>query len=92
MKAEVYTWRVSTELKTGLEQEARRRRISLSAALDLAAREWLKTSGVGDDDEQQRRLHQAASKCLGVVAGGDARRSEDARQAVRKRLRRKHER
>ena len=41
MKTEVYSWRVSADLKTGLEREARRRKISLSAALDLAAQEWL---------------------------------------------------
>ena len=29
MKTEVYSWRVSTELKTGLEREARRRNIEL---------------------------------------------------------------
>lgn len=91
MKTEVYSWRVSTDLKTGLEREARRRKISLSGVLDLAAREWLKNSGAGDEgEEQQRRLHQAASKCLGTFAGDDARRSEDVRRAVRRRLRRNY--
>ena len=42
MKTEVYSWRVATDIKTGLEREARRRRISLAAVLDLAAEEWLK--------------------------------------------------
>ena len=50
MKTEVYSWRVSTDLKTGLEREARRRKISLAKALDLAAEEWLKKSGADDDD------------------------------------------
>lgn len=90
MKTEVYSWRVSTDLKTGLELEARRRKISLSAVLDLAAQEWLMKSGAGDGDEQQRRLHQAASVCFGTLARGDARRSESVRQAVRQRLRRRH--
>ena len=49
MKSEVYSWRVSTELKSGLEREARRRKISVSAVLDLAAREWLKTGGADID-------------------------------------------
>jgi hypothetical protein len=91
MKTEVYSWRVSPDLKTGLEREARRRKMSLSAVLDLAAQDWLKKSDTdGDDDEKQRSLHQAASECFGIFAGGDARRSEDVRQTVRQRLRRRH--
>lgn len=96
MKTEVYSWRVSTDLKTGLEREARRRKLSVSAVLDLAAREWLNNTGAGEergeDDAEQRRLHQAASKCLGAFAGGDAGRSENVRRTVRRRLRGKHER
>jgi hypothetical protein len=89
MKTEVYSWRVSTELKTGLEREARRRRVSLSAALDLAAQEWLAKSGDGGD-EDQKRLQRAAAACFGAFAGGDNRRSEHVRVAVRQRLRRRH--
>ena len=93
MKTEVYSWRVSTELKTGLEREARRRKTSLSAVLDLAAQEWLTKAGAGNEsDEEQRRLRQAASECFGAFASGDSRRSQSVRQAVRQRLRRRHER
>jgi hypothetical protein len=91
MKTEVYSWRVSMDVKTGLEREARRRKISLSAVLDLAAEEWLKKSTAGDDDEQeQRRLHRAALKCFGSLAGGDPLRSQNAGQAVRQRLRQRY--
>jgi hypothetical protein len=91
MKTEVYSWRVSTELKTDLEREARRRKISLAKALDLAAEEWLKNGGTGqDDDREQKRLHEAASKCFGVITGGDPHRSENVRQIVRERLRRRY--
>jgi hypothetical protein len=91
MKTEVYSWRVSTELKTGLEREARRRKISLSAALDLAAQEWLKNGGADkDDDQEQKRLHEAAAKCFGVLTGGDPHRSENVRKLVRERLRRRY--
>ncbi len=93
MKAEVYSWRVSTDLKTGLEREARRRKLSVSAVLDLAAREWLKSTDAGSEsEEEQRRLHRAASKFLGAFAGGDAHRTESVRRAVRQRLRGKHDR
>ena len=93
MKNEVYSWRVSTDLKTGLEREARRRKLSLSAVLDLAARDWLSKGGVEiDSDEEQLRLRKAASKCFGAVASGNAHRSENARQAVLQRLRGRNDR
>ena len=93
MKTEVYSWRLSTDLKMGLEREARRRKTSLSSVLDLAARDLLSKAGAEiDGDEEQLRLRKAASKCFGTFAGGDARRSENARQAVRQRLRQRNDR
>jgi hypothetical protein len=89
MKTEVYSWRVSPDIKTRLEREARRRKISLSAALDLAAREWLlKTSMANEDGAGQYRLKKAASRWFGTLASGDAQRSEKVSQTVRQRLRR----
>jgi hypothetical protein len=89
MKTEVYSWRVSSNLKADLEREARRRKISVSAALDLAARDWLDKRDPGNEgQEEQLRLREAASKYLGALAGGDPLRSENASQAVRQRLRR----
>jgi len=91
MKTEVYSWRVSSDVKTSLEREARRRKISMSAALDSAAREWLLKSGVSNEgNEEQRRLQEAASRWLGTLASGNARRSETAAQNVRDRLRRRY--
>lgn len=91
MKAELYSWRVSSDLKTGIEREARRRKISVSAALDLAAREWLeKSSADKDGEEEQRRLRKAASRFVGALASGDRHRSEDVSQTVRERLKRRY--
>jgi hypothetical protein len=91
MKTEVYSWRLSTDVKTELEREARRRNISLSAALDLAACEWLrKRSAENNRDEEQTRLQKAASKCFGAFEGGSANRAENARGEVRRRLRQPH--
>jgi hypothetical protein len=90
VKTEVYSWRVSTELKTVLEREARRRKISLAKALDLAAEEWLKKGDTGKDDAvEQRRLHAAAAKTFGTIEGhpDDA---ENAREIVRQRIRQRH--
>jgi hypothetical protein len=91
MGSEVYSWRVSTELKSDLEREAALRKTSVSAVLNLAVREWLKKSAMSvDEDAQQQALHEAASKCLGTMAGRDSRRAENASRIVRERLRRRH--
>jgi len=89
MKTEVYSWRVSSDVKTSLEREARRRKISVSAALDAAARQWLlKSDASHEGDDEQRRLHKAAAKWLGSLASGDPKRSETAARTVKDRLRR----
>lgn len=90
MKTEVYSWRVSTELKTGLEREAKQRKVSLSAVLDLAARDWLAKNRADEDEEEQRRLHAAAAKSFGTISGPGGRRSERVRELVRERLPQRH--
>jgi hypothetical protein len=91
MKTEVYSWRVSTELKTGLEREARRRKISLAKALDLAAEEWLKKNGADSGDErEQKRLHDAAAKFFGVLSLGGDHTAEGVRKVMRERVRRRY--
>ncbi|HTW64707.1 MAG TPA: ribbon-helix-helix protein, CopG family [Bryobacteraceae bacterium] len=91
MKTEVYSWRVSAELKTGLEREARRRKTSLSAVLEAAAQEWLKKNGADRDDErEQKRLHEAASKFVGAISSGEFHPSTKVREVVRERLRRRY--
>jgi len=92
VKSQVYSWRVSADIKSGLEREARRRKMSVSAVLDLAAREWLGHNAPADEEEEQRRLQTAALKCFGAFAGGDGHRSENARRSVRRRLQRLHDR
>ena len=91
MKTEVYSWRVSSDVKTSLEREARRRKISMAAALDAAAREWLQKSVMRNEgDEEQRHLRKAASKWFGKLSSGNAQRSETATERVRDRLRRRY--
>ncbi len=91
MKTQIYSWRLSADLKTDLAQEARRRKVSLSAVLDLAARDFLNKNGAKPDDEQeQKRLHTAASKCFGALASGDPHRSEKVSEIMRHRLRKQH--
>jgi len=90
MKTEVYSWRLSADLKSDLEREARRRKMSLSCVLDLAAQEWLKKSGRSDDDSEQKRLHRATAATVGTIESGDANRSENAGRRVREILQRRY--
>ena len=72
MKTEVYSWRVSFDLKAGLEREARRRKVSVSAVLTIAARDLLEKGGSECGSEhEQRRLRAAASKWIGTLSAGD---------------------
>jgi hypothetical protein len=91
MKTEVYSWRVSSDLKTGLEREARRRKIPVSAVLAIAARDLLDRSGSErEGNDEQKRLRAAASKWIGALSGRDPRRSQNGSAMVRQRLRRRY--
>ncbi len=87
-KSEVYSWRVSPQTKVALEVEARREGRSVAALLDRMASEWLtaRRRRAALDDGEQARLHTAAEKVLGKIAGGDSRRAERAQTAIRTRL------
>jgi hypothetical protein len=91
MKSEVYSWRLSPELKADLERAARKRKIRVSDVLDLAAREWLaKNARDLADDEEQKRLHALVKRYIGVVATGNPQRAATAAATMRKNLRRQY--
>jgi len=92
MKTAVYSWRVSEDVKSALEDEARRENISVAALLDRIARRWIKEREAErvDDEAEQARLHAAAAKFLGAISGGDPHRAESVRERVRERLNRKY--
>lgn len=91
MKNEVYSWRLSGELKSDLERKARLRKVPVSAVLETAVRDWLKNSDTEvPEDEKQRSLQAAAANCFGSLASGNSRRAETARDVLRKRLRQRH--
>lgn len=80
MKTEVYSWRVSSNLKLELARFARRRKVPISTLLEMALREWLaKNAGDIADDEDQKRLHAVAERYFAVVRGRDPRRPERVR-------------
>jgi hypothetical protein len=88
VKTEIYTWRVSTAVKTRLEEAARVRRRSVAELLDELVTEGLDITDRDSaaDVERQHRLHRRAGRFLGCIAGGHARRSEHVRELVRSRL------
>src|SRR2546426_822980 len=88
-KTDVYSWRISSELKQRLEREARREGASLAGLLDRMAQEWIQTRARGADEAVQARLHHDVQKFLGAISGRDPGRAELARSAVRERLRRR---
>ena len=87
----MYSWRLSEDLKSDLEREARLRKVSVAAILELAVRDWLDERGADTTgDEEQARLQQAATSCLGAFAGRNSRRAETVRETVRGRLGRRY--
>jgi hypothetical protein len=93
MKTEVYSWRVSADLKEALEGEARRENISLAALLDRMARKWVKDHETErlEDEAEQRRLHAEASKFAGAIQlGGGPYTNEVVRKRVRENLTQKY--
>jgi hypothetical protein len=87
-KTEVYSWRLSPRTKEELERAARQENLSVGSLLDSIVGEWMRAekSVNGADENQQKQLHAAAARTIGVLHGGNPRRSEQARQALRARL------
>jgi hypothetical protein len=89
-KNEIYTWRLSSELKAVLEEAARDEGTSLAEILDRAVTQWLTEHGGRNSDEQtQQRLHAAASATFGKIHGGDPLRSTTVRQQIRAKMQQK---
>jgi hypothetical protein len=92
MRSEVYSWRLSQDLKDDLEQAARREGVSLSRLLERIARDWLKARGAaaGDDEAEQERLRAVAMQFAGTIRGGDPDRAAEAGKRVHELLARKY--
>jgi len=89
-KEEVYSWRLSAETKTALEERARQNQSSVSELLNRIVGEWLiRQRQTNKDEGEQQRLHQAALKTVGAFEGNDAERAANAKGLVRNRLAKK---
>lgn len=92
-KSEVYSWRLSPHLKGMLEELARGSGQSMGTLLEGIVSEWIdrsKRKGPRDEEEEMERVRSSALRYVGAIAGGNRRRAEDARQAIRARLRSRH--
>jgi hypothetical protein len=91
MKSEVYSWRLSSGLKSDLERAGRQRKLRLAAVLEIAAREWLARNAADvAADEEQKRIHSAAAPFIGALSGTNPQRAETASRLIRDRLRRRY--
>jgi hypothetical protein len=89
METEVYSWRVSTELKSALERTARERNTTVAEALRQASTEWIGQGEASSDEEaEQRRLHLAAERFIGSLTGLAP--STKASQSIEEKLRRRN--
>jgi hypothetical protein len=88
-KSEVYSWRLSRETKALLADEARRQHTSLAGVLEQIVREWRsRREKPGNDAAEQARLHRAAEKSFGQIAGRSPYSAARTREVIRRRLRR----
>jgi len=81
-KNEVYSWRVSAETKSRLEDEARRMNASVGELLEQIVEDWL-AKLPAKDASRQRALHAAASRFVGAIQGSDPSRAERASELAR---------
>jgi hypothetical protein len=93
MKTEVYSWRLSADLKEALEAEARRRSVSVSALLDKIARQWIKEHEAErlKDETEQARIRAKVLKFAGALSiGGGPYTNEVVRKVITERLTQKY--
>ncbi len=89
-KSEVYSWRLSVETKSALEETARRKQSSVAELLDQIVSDWLASQqGLKADEAEQLRLHEAALKTIGTLRGDDPDRSSNAKTLLREKLARR---
>jgi hypothetical protein len=88
MKTEIYRWRLSVELKSKMERQARLHKVRVSSILDRAVRDWLRKHPAQDREAKtQKELHAAAEKYLGILRRQGSGAADIVRETVRRRVR-----
>ena len=89
-KSEIYSWRLSPQMKRLLEAAARREKQSISILLEKIVTASLQNGMVGQEEEElarQAKLHAAVMPTLGKLKSGQRDRSTRVRELVRRKLR-----
>jgi hypothetical protein len=90
-KSEVYSWRLTPELKAELEAAARAEKTSVSQIIEGVVRDWLATRERHYDKDEQARIDRKLEACFGVFEGdGTSATNERIREIVGERIRAKH--
>lgn len=89
MKSEVYSWRLSAELKADLQRHAREEKVSLSELLERISQDWLAKRRL-EDKAEQVRIWARVEKVIGKISGKDPYRSQNVGKLVREKLARKY--
>lgn len=91
-KSEVYSWRLSPQMKAAIEERARAEGTTMAKLLDRIVGDWLGERTTVEEEAEQRRLHAAAARTIGTIRGGDPHLAEQASERVKEILRRKYDR
>jgi hypothetical protein len=92
-KSEVYSWRLSPLIKDTLEECARGTGQSVGSLLEGIVTDWLQRGDrkrMRNEQKEGERIRARALRYVGAIAGGNRRRSENARKSIRARLKSRH--
>ena len=89
MKTEVYSWRLSPQLKRDLDRAARDEGVPISGLLERISQDWL-AERWREDEARQARIRARMKKCIGAIHGADPHRSQNVRQIVEEEIAKKY--
>jgi hypothetical protein len=90
MKTEVYSWRLSPDLKKDLERAARDEGVPISKLLERMTQDWL-AQRRREDEAEQARIRARLEKCVGKLSiGGGPYTNEKVRKVIQEKLARKY--
>jgi hypothetical protein len=90
-KSEVYSWRLTSELKTELETAAKDENLTVSSLLEGMAREWLDNRRSSDDEQRVERRRAAMLALAGTIPlGGGPYTNKRVRELITAKLKARH--
>lgn len=85
-KTEIYSWRLTADLKRRLEAAARREGTSIGGLIEVAVLEHVTKRDVSDDAAEQVRLRQELSGVIGAYRSEDRLGSVEVKQRIGARI------